>query len=86
MKVVQQDSFMLNKDFKVKTCRNPLTLKWEWEWLSGDMYHTENVTAKLVEEVRLTYKGVASLRQIWIRPKNSAWPKKPFYFYATVWL
>lgn len=29
MKVVQQDSFMLNKDFKVKTCRNPLTLKWE---------------------------------------------------------
>lgn len=48
------------------------------------MYHTENVTDELVEEVRLTYKGVASLRQIWIKPKNSAWPKKSFYFYATV--
>lgn len=54
--------------------------------LSGDMYHTEDVTAKLVEEVRLTYKGVASLRQICIKPKNSTWPKKPFSFYATVWL
>lgn len=29
MKVVQQYSFMLNKDFKVKSSRNPLTHKWE---------------------------------------------------------
>lgn len=41
--------------------------------LSGDMHHTEDVTA--VKEVRLTYKGVASLRQICVKKQNSTWKK-----------
>lgn len=51
--------------------------------LSGDMHHTEDATAEAVKEVRLTYKGVASLRQICVKKQKSTWKKNPpFYFCA----
>lgn len=43
--------------------------------LPGDMHPTEDVSAKVVEEVRLTYKHRAFLGQICVNSPNNAWRK-----------